>query len=130
MKIVKLFNEYKFYPVTYKNEKYVVKIGCCYNSTAGGSHCSIRYSVYEYVEDKRWHKGKKVFSDYSEYIKIILMQDEKIETIWCNWDTLVHNWYFKEAIKSILDSYNEELQEKSEQNEDIKRRKKWDGVIE
>lgn len=129
MNIKKLFlgRGYEFSPIVYHNKKYVIKIEEADDwvlRTTG-----MRYTIYEYEDNNKKHRGKKIFSDSSRALPIILTVNEQQHNINCTWDMLVESWYFKEFIKKVFDLYYSESQKKREWNEKIKCRKEWDGVI-
>ena len=118
---------WRFYPITYKDKKYVVEI------KLGGYKLSIEdYYVYANVfafnEKKklfRGHKGKVIFkSDMTKlqlndrtYIDVLNISEAKLKI------------RLPELMKFIFFDFEEQMKRKSEEEQMVREVEKWDGVI-
>ena len=126
--LIRLHIGWSFYPITYKDNQYVVEFITCTN-VMSVKNIKVIGTIYEYgVENKlfRKYKRNRVFSDNFSVIfidnnKSIDLRDAKDNEI---------KMYLPQIISSVFQRYEFDKQEKKDIAEKIYEVEKWNGVIE
>ena len=118
-----IFGGYAFYPITYKNKKYVITI------KIGMSACEHNVKIFEYKEKPTFfkkHKGKKLYSaKYGSFFVSRRTGHIRISSI----DSSNFTKYYPQILKNILWDAEKKLAEKEAEEKLRKENDEWDGVI-
>lgn len=126
----KVFGGWAFYPIVFKNKKYVIII-------VGNYHTYYTVNIYTYRTEKSFfkgYKGKKILTtaySYFEYQTKALVAgiphiNQHIVTSIYSSDFEKH---YPHILKSILENSEKELAEKEAEEKMRKENDEWDGVI-
>lgn len=118
----RIFDGYSFYPITYKEKKYVIKI----------SELSRKYVyIYEYKEKKTFfkgHKGKKLCSyDCTDFA--YKEQSDGDVTFVLSIYTNGFRENYPDILKSILEDMEIRLAQQEARKKKLRENEEWDGVI-
>lgn len=118
-----------FYPITFKDAKYVVVLefdGWCY--AAKIDDLKVMARCYEYAEKKklfRGHKGKFVFSQ--DATVIALGDNEEIDIRKATTDDL--KIYLQRIMKEVFQAWEDERQAQARKEKKVAEAETWDGII-